>query len=262
MSGSRQTEVEKYMARTHEGRVAVVTGASRGIGQAICRMLAERGADVVGTDLSDVEETGAQVKALGRRWLGVQGDVSNGDDVARWATEVDREFGRCDILVNNAAIFPSKHLEEMDYAFWRNVMAINVDGPFFTCKAFVPLMKRNSWGRIVNIVSSSVENSYPTMSAYKSSKLALVGFTRGIAPDVAPYGICVNGVSPAFTRTPGNLARNPEIEERLNVMKDGQCIKRIAEPEDVVPTILFLTSEDSGFVTGQTLYADGGWYFR
>jgi NAD(P)-dependent dehydrogenase (short-subunit alcohol dehydrogenase family) len=248
--------------RTHEGRVAVVTGAARGIGQAVCRMLAECGATVVGSDLDDLSETQSQVQSLGGRWRGVRCDVSSYESVSSLAAEVDRAFGRCDILVNNAGIFPSRDFNDMDYEFWRRVMSINLDGAFFTCKALVPLMKRNTWGRIVNLVSSSVENTVPTMSAYKASKLGLVGFTRGLAPDVASAGICVNCVSPAFTRTPGNLARGPEVALRLEVFKEAQCIKRVAEPEDVVPAILFLTSDAARFMTGQTLYADGGLYFR
>jgi NAD(P)-dependent dehydrogenase (short-subunit alcohol dehydrogenase family) len=100
------------------------------------------------------------------------------------------------------------------------------------------------------------------MVAYKASKLGLVGLTRGLAPDVAAFGICVNAVSPAFTRTPGNLARSPDITKRFAEMAETQAIRRIAEPEDVVPAILFLTSEEARFITGQTMYADGGMYFK
>ena len=248
--------------RTHEGRIALVSGAARGIGQAICRMLAERGAAIVAADIEDLSDTQQMVEKAGAAWLGRRCDVALPADVADLAAQIDKAHGRCDILVNNAAIFPSCPFEQMDFTLWRRVLAINLDGPFLMCKAIVPLMKRNTWGRIVNIVSSSVDNSRPTMSAYKSSKLGLVGLTRGMAPDVAAYGICVNAVSPAFTRTAGNLARSPEIAQRLAAMSETQCIKRVAEPEDIVPTILFLTSDDANFVTGQTIYADGGMAFR
>jgi len=247
---------------THDGRIAVVTGAARGIGQAICRMLAERGATVVGADVADLSETAALVTDSGAGFLGVTCDMSSTADIAALAAKTDQAFGRCDILINNAAIFPTAPFADVAFDVWRQVMAINLDAPFLLCRAIVPMMKRNGWGRIVNIVSSSVENSRPGMTAYKASKAGLVGFTRGLAPDVAADGICVNAVSPAFTRTPGNMSRSPEMTRRLAEMADTQCIKRIAEPDDVVPAILFLSSDDAGFVTGQTIYADGGMYFR
>jgi NAD(P)-dependent dehydrogenase (short-subunit alcohol dehydrogenase family) len=247
---------------THDGRVGVVTGAGRGIGQAICRMMAERGAVIVGADVVDMSDTRQLVEKAGATWLGVRCDVSSAADIETLVAKTDQAFGRCDILVNNAGIFPTSPFEDLTFESWRHVLSINLDGPFLMCKALTPLMRRNGWGRVVNIVSSSVENSRPGMVAYKASKLGLVGLTRGLAPDVAAFGICVNAVSPAFTRTPGNLARSPEIAKRLAEMAETQAIRRIAEPEDVVPAILFLTSEDARFITGQTIYADGGMYFR
>lgn len=239
-----------------------MTGAAKGIGRALCRALASRGAHVVGMDPEDLSDTRNEVHGIHGQWLGVQGDVSCVDDVKRLAAETDQRFGRCDVLVNNAGIYPDRQFDEMDFELWRRVMSINLDGAFLMCQAIVPLMRRNGWGRIVNMVSSSVENSRPALSAYKASKLGLVGLTRGLAPDVADYGICVNAVSPAFTRTPGNLDRIAVIGDRLGEMASMQCIKRTAEPEDVAPAVLFLTSDDASFITGQTIYADGGLYFR
>lgn len=247
---------------SHKGRVAVVTGAAKGIGQALCRLLAARQAYVVGVDVADLSDTRNGVEGAGGRWLGVRCNVSASGDVAALAGILDREFGRCDVLINNAGIYPDMRFDEMDFELWRRVMSVNLDGAFLTCRAMIPLMQRNRWGRIVNVVSSSVENSRGALSAYKASKLGLVGLTRGMAPDVAGYGICVNAVSPAFTRTPGNEARISQIGDRLREMADMQCIKRVAEPEDVAPAILFLTGEDASFITGQTIYADGGLYFR
>jgi 3-oxoacyl-[acyl-carrier protein] reductase len=225
-------------------------------------MLADRGAAIVGIDVLPLTETKALVHRAGARWLGITHDLSSPDGLSELGNDIENAFGRCDILVNNAAIFPTIPFDEMTYAAWRKVMAINLDTPFLLCQLVVPLMRRYKWGRIVNVVSSSVENSRSAMSAYKASKAGLVGLTRGLAPDVGDDGICVNAISPAFSRTAGNLKRGPEIVRRLSEMAQTQCIKRVAEPEDVVPTILFLTSDDASFVTGQTLYADGGMHFR
>ena len=246
---------------SHEGRVAVITGAAKGIGRALCRMFASHRAHIVGADVADLSNTARDVESAGARWLGVPCDVSSAEDVKRLAAAVDQEFGRCDVLINNAGIFPDRRFDDMDLELWRRVISVNLDGAFLTCREMLPLMRRNRWGRIVNMVSSSVENSRPALAAYKASKLGLVGLTRGMAPDVAGYGICVNAVSPSFTRTPGNEARVSHIGDRLKEMAEMQCIKKIAEPEDVVPAIL-LTSDDASFITGQTIYADGGLHFR
>lgn len=247
---------------THSERVAIVTGAARGIGQSTARMLAARGATVVGVDLLDLGETRDQVEAEGGSWLGLTADVSSPDDVRQLTTDVDRAYGRCDILVNNAGIYPFTHFDELGVDEWRRVLSINLDGPFLLCKALIPLMARNEWGRIVNVVSSSVEVTAPGMSAYKASKLGLVGLTRGLASDVADKGIRVNAVSPTLTQTPGTMAEEETRQLLESYVLQAQAVKRIAGPDEVVPTILFLTSDDAEFVTGQTIYADGGAAYR
>jgi len=247
------------MYKTHEGRTAVVTGAARGIGHAICRALAERGADVVGIDIADLDETGEGVRAAGGNWLGVCADASDAEDVARALSEVMGRFGRCDIVVNNAGIYGYASWDDLDWETWRRYHRVNVDSQFLMCKAFVPGMRARGWGRIVNITSDSVAVPIPGTVAYKTTKMAIIGFTRGLAADLAPHGITVNAASPSLTRTPGVIERMGE--ERLRQIAERQMIKKIAEPQDFVGLVLFLTGEDAYFVTGQTLFADGGLAF-
>jgi 3-oxoacyl-[acyl-carrier protein] reductase len=243
-------------ALTHAGRIAVVTGAGRGIGQTICQRLAERGATLVGVDVGDLGDTERLVRQAERDWLGIRADVSAEEDVRRMAAEVEARFGRCDILVNNAGIYPFRDWEEMDFATWRRILSVNLDSQFLMCQALVPLMKRNAWGRIVNITSGSLLNNGLRLTAYKASKAGVIGFTRGLAADVGDHGITVNAVGPAMTRTPGVIEGGNE--ERLLSSAQRLIVKKIPEPDDVVGTVLFLTGEDSGFVTGQTIMANGG----
>lgn len=241
---------------SHDRRVAVVTGAGRGIGQAICQRLAERGATLVGVDIGDLSETERLVRLAERDWLGVRADVSSEDDARRVAIEVGATFGRCDILVNNAGIYPFRDWDEMDFEIWRKILSVNLDSQFLMCQALVPLMKLNAWGRIVNITSGSLLSPSGRLTAYKASKAGVIGFTRGLAADLGGHGITVNAVGPALTRTPGVIEAGNE--EMLQNSLQRLIVKRIPEPDDVVGTVLFLTSEDSSFVTGQTIMANGG----
>jgi NAD(P)-dependent dehydrogenase (short-subunit alcohol dehydrogenase family) len=216
---------------THNGRVAVVTGASRGIGQAIALSLAERGAQVACIDLNDTSDTEARVRAINGDFLGITADVSSPDDVSNAAHLVQKHFGRCDILVNNAGIYPHKQFEELKFAEWKRVISVNLDSQFLMSQAFVPTMKAQGWGRIINFTSGSVQL----------------------------YGITVNAVSPSLVGTPGVLA-GPGAA-KLEMMANTQAIKRRSKPTDIVGLILFLTSQESHFVTGQTILADGGLTF-
>ena len=242
--------------KTHSGRIALVTGSAVGLGRAICVGLAERGATLIGFDLINSDETGALVTAAGAEWMGVEGDVSSPEAVTSLFAAIDQRFGRLDVLVNNAGVFPYIRFEDMTLEQWRRVQSINVDGAFLMCKEAVPAMRRNSYGRIVNIVSCSVEGASRGYTAYKASKLGLVGFTRGLSADVGDFGITVNAVSPSFTETPGNDVNNKA--EKYTAIAQLQAIRRPAEPNDIVGAVLFMASENSHFVTGQTLYANGG----
>ncbi len=242
---------------THTGRVAVVTGAGKGIGQETAVQLARRGAQVALLDLGDVAETATLIAQAGGEALSIKADVGNPEDWARAAQAVEAKFGRADILVNNAGIYPFKTFDELDYALWSKVLRINLDSQYFGAKAFVPLMKWNGWGRIVNIASNSISTNLAGLTPYIASKMGVIGFTRGLANDLGDTGITVNAVAPALTKTAGTIDRDPEEFRQAVAL---QSIKRVAEPADIVGPILFLTSDDAQFMTGQLLVVDGGMF--
>jgi NAD(P)-dependent dehydrogenase (short-subunit alcohol dehydrogenase family) len=247
----------------HKDTVAVIPGAAGGIGQACARRLAQDGVDVAIADVSAAGETVKLVEQIGRRALACQCDVASEQSVAAMAGHVEQTFGRCDILINCAGIFPQRDFDAMSYDDWRRVMAINLDGTFLVSKALVPGMKRRGWGRIVNMASSTLGSVVTGFVHYVASKGGIVGFTRALATELGPYGITVNAIAPGLTRSPGTLARAPRaghasMEEEFAAVAQTQAIKRPEVPDDLVGTMAYLTSDDAAFITGQTLNVDGG----
>ena len=239
--------------KTHEGRVTLVTGAAQGLGQAIALALADRGAQVIAPDLNIPSET---VARIGTAAIGLRLDVASESDWASVA-EQSKNFGSVDIVVNNAGYFPNRPIEELDFAAWRKTIATNLDSHFLSVKQFLPSMKKKQWGRFVGISSNMVGLAIPGMSHYIASKMGIIGFMRGLANDVAAYGGTANAVLPGLTNTPAT-AGQPEQQRRATV--DQQAIKRIAEPTDITGAVLFLTSSDAEFITGQSIVVDGGSY--
>jgi NAD(P)-dependent dehydrogenase (short-subunit alcohol dehydrogenase family) len=243
--------------QTHEGRVAVITGAAGGFGRAFCLGLAERGADIVAVDIQGTEETVRLVTALGRRVISLTADISDPDAVAEVRAQIRSHFGRCDILINNAGIYPNRSFDDADFEFWRRVQSVNLDSQFLMAKAVVDLMKENSWGRIVNITSNSIGLASPGIAHYLASKMGIIGFTRGLANDLAGFGITMNAVGPTLTASQAWDVRGLPAA-LVDTIVARQAIKRPGQVEDVVGAVAFLTSDDSAFVTGQTIMADGG----
>ena len=239
---------------THSARVAVVTGSARGIGASIAIELARRGAMVVCADLRLPSDT---VEAIGSAAISVAADVADPAGWAAIAQAAATAFGGVDIVVNNAAYYPNHPIDELDLETWRKTMSVNLDAHFLSAKQFVPAMRLKKWGRFVGISSNSIGLAIPGMSHYIASKMGIIGFMRGLANDVANDGITCNAVLPGLTHT---VATEAQGDEKRRATWQAQAIQRFAEPEDIVGPVLFLTSEDAAFMTGQALVVDGGQY--
>jgi NAD(P)-dependent dehydrogenase (short-subunit alcohol dehydrogenase family) len=251
------------MGKGHKDKVAVITGAAKGIGQAFAKRLAEDGVHVAVADMADGAETVRLVQAAGRNALAVTCDVSNEASVAAMAKAVQQKFGRADIVVNCAGIYPQLDFADMTFADWRKVLSINLDGTFLVTSAFVPGMRARKWGRIVNMASSTFGSVTTGFAHYVASKGGVIGFTRALAGDVAADGITVNAIAPGLTISPGTIVRKPRpgfsnMDEEFVAVASLQAIKRPEVPDDLVGALSFLTSDDAAFMTGQTLNVDGG----
>jgi NAD(P)-dependent dehydrogenase (short-subunit alcohol dehydrogenase family) len=251
------------MAKGHKDKVAVITGAANGIGQAFAKRLAEDGVHIAIADVADGTDTVKLVKSAGRDAIAVQCDVSSEASVAALAKQVNATFSHVDIVVNCAGIFPQKDFAEMTFADWRKVLSTNLDSTFLVSSAFVPGMRARRWGRVVNMASSTLGSVVTGFAHYVASKGGIVGFTRALASDLANDGITVNAIAPGLTRSPGTLARVPRagfttMDEEFASVATMQAIKRVEVPDDLVGAVSFLTSDDAAFITGQTLNVDGG----
>ncbi len=244
--------------RSKKGKIAIVTGASRGLGLAFAQRLAAEGAVVVAVDrtaasgfVGSMKEAGAADAAFH------QVDVSDEVQIGEMARSVLDRFGRCDIIVNNAGVVPHALLSEITLAEWRRVMAINLDSMFLITRALVPTMIQQNYGRIVNITSSILAEVASGFCHYMASKGAIVGFTRALANEVGPHGVIVNCLAPGLTRTPNTEQALPDLKI-FDMTAQKQAIKKPLVPEDLVGAMSFLTSDDAKFITGQTLIVDGG----
>ncbi|MBL8173787.1 MAG: SDR family oxidoreductase [Bryobacterales bacterium] len=241
-------------------RIAVITGASRGLGRAMALALAEAGAKLalVARDLAKLEETAEGVRALGAECELFVADVSKEDSVRALEEKVVARFGACHILVNNAGINLRKNITEFTLAEWNQVMDSNLTSVFLMCRSFVPHMKGHGYGRIINMTSIMSHVSLPGRTAYSSSKTALLGLTRALALELAHDAITVNGISPGPFGTEMNTAlmQNPELNAQfLSKIPVG----RWGRVEEIGKLALYLCSPDAGFITGTDILIDGGW---
>lgn len=243
---------------TLEGKVAVVTGGGRGIGAAIATVLAARGAAVSVWDLNaeGAEKTVAGIRETGGTAIAVAGDAAESAAVAEAAARTREELGAVSILVNNAGITAFEPFTGITEESWDRLIGVNLRGPFLVTRELVPDMLAAGWGRIVNISSSSAQTGAPAMAHYAASKGGVIGLTKALAVEYAGQGITVNHVPPGFIDTP--LTREGPID--VESVAAAMPMKRAGTPDDIAYAVAYLASEEAGYVTGQTLSANGGRY--
>ncbi len=238
-------------------KVALVTGAGRGIGKEIALTLARAGAAVVVTDIADsVFITAKEIEVLNVEALAVKCDVSNLDEVLNTQKQVIEKFKKLDILVNNAGIYPQKPFLEMSIDDWCAVVRINQFGVFYFTKAFVQGMVDRKYGKIINISSVSGPVAiFPNLVHYSTTKAAISGFTKALALEMAPYGININAVAPG----PTDVSEVQNNEAMRAPVVRAIPLGRMGKPVDIAILVLFLASDESNFITGQTIVSDGGY---
>lgn len=247
-------------AHSLEGRVAVVTGGGGGLGEGICHSLADAGAAVavVEHDLAKAEGRAEAIVAAGGRAAPFEGDVASRTSVESMAAAVTAELGGIDVLVNNAAIYPSRPWTEIEEDEWDRVLATNLKGYFLCARAAHASMAERGNGRIINLASVTFLVGFSNLLDYVSSKGGVVGFTRALAREVGPESITVNAISPGAFPTDAEKI-HPDPEGYNQWVLDQQSLKRRGTPADVGQLVAFLASDAASFITGQMIAIDGGW---
>jgi NAD(P)-dependent dehydrogenase (short-subunit alcohol dehydrogenase family) len=261
-----------------EGKVAVITGAARGMGFSHCLSFAKEGADIAAVDIceniegiyelsSDLENVINEVKKLGRKALGIKCDVRKADQVQEMVEKVIKEFGSIDILVNNAGIEAFNNTWDIPVEEWEKVIDVDLKGVFLCCKYVVPKMIEKKSGKIVNISSIYGSQAAPMVSHYCAAKFGVVGFTQSLAGEVAEYNINVNAVGPGFINTKMADAEAPIFAPLMGLAPDKyyeeaiqqvSLFRREITPQDISNAVVWLSSEESRNVTGQLILVDGG----
>lgn len=246
-------------------QVVIVTGGAMGIGRAIADRFANDGAAVVIADIAGAAEAAAEITATGAIATGVVCDVSDVGSCEAMAAAALKAFGRIDILVNNAGLYSTLKLTEFSKitpAEWQRVLNVNVMGQALVTAAVLPTMQAQGAGAIVNMSSGTPFKGVPYLLHYVASKGAINAMTKALAKELGGHGIRVNGVAPGFTLSDGVKANPDQLEKLREVSQKARVIARDQVPEDVVGAVVFLASQDSAFMTGQTLVVDGGAYFH
>jgi len=242
-----------------DGKVAIVTGAARGLGKGFAMRLAEEGAKIVAFDklLEGLPETAAEIQAKGGQCAWLQGDVTSAEDTQMMAQTAVDKFGRIDILINNAAIYygvTRKNFYDITPEEFDRMMAVNVKGGWLCVCAVFPYMKDQGKGKIINLSSEVFFTGSHGFFHYVTSKGAVVGMTRSLAVELGPHNICVNAIAPGFTATEASAT----IADLSKYDVSRTPLRRLQQPEDLLGAAVFLASDDSDFITGQILLVDGG----
>ena len=244
-----------------DGKVAIITGAARGLGAAYAKAFAAEGAQVCVSDVLDPSATVAAIESAGGKAIGVEADVTDMSACQNLAAQTVEAFGGVHVLVNNAALFvdiPRRTFLDIDSDEWDKVMAVNVRGSFNCAKAVVPVMRERGGGSIINISSSTAMKGIPFTLHYVTSKGAIIAMTRALAREEGAHNIRVNALAPGLTLSEA-VVEQDEVFAPYNEMSiKGRAFKREQTPDDLIGAALFLASDDSSFVTGQTMVIDGG----
>lgn len=246
-----------------KGRVAVVTGAAGGLGAAYATRLAADGFKVAIVDINPADAVVADIDRAGGIARGYVCDITDEAAVAEFARKVEADLGPCGVLVNNAGVYTFSPHEVMNMDLWRKMMLLNVDAMVIVTQAFIPQMKEQGWGRIINIASNSCFVPPPGLTAYVASKSASMGYVKSLSGELGQYGITVNAVAPGPTVTQTLRAGFGEMgddvfEATMQGFVETQAVKKVGIPEFSAPAVSFFASDDAGFISGQTLVVDGG----
>lgn len=243
-----------------EGKVVIVTGSSRGIGESIARGFAKEGATVVvnyNVNSQLAYEVMSKILELGGNAISIKADVTDSDKVQEMVKNVLSKYGKIDILVNNAGSFKNSLVRNMEKEFWDDVIAVNLSGVFNTTHAVINHMRERKYGKIINITSVQGQTGVVGASNYSAAKAGVCGFTKSVAKEVARSGININCLSLGFIKTGMLLRLPPDLQSSiLSMIPMG----RFGKPEEVVNTILFLASDDANYITGQVINMNGGYY--
>lgn len=242
-----------------QGKVAIITGGSRGIGKGIAERLTEAGAEIIiaDIDISKAKKTAEELAKKGKNSLAIQVDVSKDRPVKFLIKKSLEKFGKVDILINNAGIMLRTRLKDLSLEEWENTLKVNLTGPFLLIKALLPVMKKNGYGRIINI-SSSAGRSVSTLGGvhYTASKAGLLGLTRATAKELACFGITVNAVCPGLIDT--QMVRKTTKKAELKAFVNSFPIQRLGLPEEIGDLVVFLCSERASYITGASIDINGG----
>jgi len=247
-----------------EDKVAIVTGGARGLGKVFSMAMMREDAKVVIVDIlgNEAQQTAEEIRTEGGSALGIKVDVTSEQETLWMAEETIRKFGRIDILINNAAVYAGlgrKTFYEIPAEEWERLITVNLKGPFLCAKAVFPRMKEQMKGKIVNMASETAFTGSKGFIHYVTSKGGIISFTQALAAEVGQYGICVNSIAPGFTDTEASRTVTDDItkyDTRLTPLG------RLEQPDDLIGALIFLVSDESDFITGQTLVVDGGRYMH
>jgi NAD(P)-dependent dehydrogenase (short-subunit alcohol dehydrogenase family) len=237
-------------------KVVIVTGGSQGIGKAFCLALAAEGAKVVSVARHGSNETVGEIKSKGGEALDFKGDITTAADMLKMAETVISKYGRIDVLVNHAGISWTVPFKDLTFDDWKKVQATNLDGLFHCTKAVFPYMMNQKYGKIINVTSDTFFHPCRLTVHYTTTKGGIIGFTHALASEAAEYGITVNCLAPGLIAT--NSSMTTSFKDFFGWVLDDQDIKRPGTPEDLTGALLFMASDESAFMTGQTITINGG----